>query len=413
MPQKKISELTELDYESISRSGNDEQVEISGYDSNKNRASFHTTLKDIGQAIFSKFTFDDDNKTIEEKIEIAQAKNEFTEILFTDENGIKWKLWADSFLGVMCENQDVANWRQLTSKYMAFMNVPSAQDPKHNYMTLYNAAVEQEFDETKRDNMKIKGDSLVEIHAANNPEDRDNWNTIQPEFDTLYREIRNKLDPPTGEAEYYYDPEFSQQNSLLSRLQTKLETNTQYVTNHTVILIPDPEDPTQNIDIKQDFLNYLNSFLLSTILTPANNAKKDYTTNYTQSKFEVLEEKSKIAKSYLDDDNDLDYFMSFLTGQINDLDNMSDFASYNTYKLYVLSNPIAVDPSKQDQLDGIVENLNNLIDNIVSDIQLYFGFTKAGEGTSEEALRYRNEINRNIRTAKDYYISAKEISDPS
>lgn len=413
MPQKKISELTELGYGSISNTGNDEQVEISGYDSNKNRASFHTTLRDIGQAIFSKFTFDDDNKTIEEKIEIAQAKNEFTEIYFTDENNIRWKLWADSFLGVMCENQDVANWRQLTSKYMAFMNVPSAQDPKHNYITLYNAAKEQKFDQTKRDNMKDKGDRLVQIHAANNPGNREEWNTLQPEFDTLYREIRNKLDPPTDETEYYYDPEFSQQNTLISSLELKLNTNTQYVTDHSVILVPDPEDPTQNIDIKQDFLNYLNDFLLPTILTPANNAKTDYTSNYTQSKFEVLEEKSKIAKSYLDDDNDLDYFMSFLTGQINDLDNMSDFASYNTYKLYILSNPIASDPTKQIQLDGIVENLNNLINNIVPDIQLYFGLTEAGEGTSEDALRYRNEINRNIKTAKDYYVAARAISNPS
>ena len=416
MGQKKISQLTPLPFADINSNGN-ETIEISGFDnSTNNKASFSTTLKELGQAIFSKFTFDD-NKTIKQKIDEAEVKNEFTQIYLLDDLGQKWMIWADSESGVNWESEETGIWRQEMGEYMVFMNTPSSQDLKHNYMALYDEAVRQKYNENKRNRLKSYGDDLVEIYSLNPQEQlarKSEWDEKQPTFDHVYREIRNKLDPPASypypSEKYYFDPEFASQNKSIENFNTRLSDTISYVNGHSIILIPDPEHREQDIDITNDFLYYLQNFATG-ILNIAVGARTEYKNYYTQEKYQYLVDKVKEARVILGQDKDIDLLFSFLAGVINDVDNMSDYKGYNEYIVYCNSTHQATDSKFQPKLDALILQLKQLANQLVVDIQEYFRQIRLGNGSTSTVNDLRKNIMSNITKSKNTYVEATDLEN--
>jgi len=412
MGQAKISDLDSLPYADIT-TGRTEKIETSGYNQSKQRASFFTTLEDLGKAIFSKFILDGSNKTIQQKISEAKVHNEFTEIYLYDENNNKWKIWASSDSGVIWEDEATATWRQEMAEYMVYMNTPAAQDETHNYMAIYEEALRQSgFEAQDLEYIHNYGLRLTQIYNTTPLSEqiplRDEWNEKQINFDHSYKKIRNKLESPEGEEDYYFDPEFAKENSSIENFSTRLNRTKTYIENNPVIIKPDPEDPTQDVIFTSDFQYYLINFADS-ILSTAVGARTEYLNYYTQNKYLNLVTKTKEAKSYLGQDKDIDFLLSFLTGEINDRDNMSDYQSFNTYKVYCLQTHTASDPSKQEELDGYVEDLNQLIDTIWNNIQEYFRQIQLNNGFASPVEDLRKDIMTNITKAKNLYLSATSL----
>lgn len=400
MPQKKISQLTSVSSDVVNSS---DTLEICTLNSNRAKASRKISLRDIGKAIFSKFSVSDNSKTIKQEIEEAKENNKFDKIILIDETGAEWYIWANSTKGIMWRTQEAAAWLQEMAEYMEYMY---AQDNQHNYVTVYeNSSSEY------RTQMKNLGDELVAIYSNNidNPDtsEKSTWNTKKYNFDYKFKTIRFSIDNA-----HSWDTEFLTQKNLIDSFNTTYDVYNNLITSASTVPVYIDftyESLTDTADLKSGLrTNYLQNYVSNVLLANATNAQNAYiqgttisgepsgTKWQTDSLLTTLQEKVKEAKPIVDEQ------METLINYIYEHDSI---IGYNTYFTFCTLEPQTHNNfgnyAIQEEFDATVANLKQDLQDCMTLIKQVYLVTP-DEETGDKIFSL-------IRTTKEEYNYAQEL----
>ena len=400
MPQKKISQLTSVSSDVVNSS---DTLEICTLNSNRAKASRKISLRDIGKAIFSKFSVSDNSKTIKQEIEEAKENNKFDKIILVDETGAEWYIWANSTKGIMWRTQEAAAWLQEMAEYMEYMY---AQDNQHNYTKVYeNSSSEY------RTQMKSLGDELVAIYSNNidNPDitEKSTWNTKKYNFDYKFKTVRFGIDNT-----HSWDTEFLTQKNLIDSFNTTYGIYNSLITSATEIPVyidftyKSLEDVA---DLKSGLqTNYLQNYVSNVLLANATDAQNAYiqggtisgepsgTKWQTESLLTALQQRVKEAKPVVD---------SEVETLINYVYEHDGIVGYNTYFTFCTLEPQTHNNFRnyaiQEEFDATVANLKQDLQDCITLIKQVYLVTPDEETG--------NKIFSLIRNTKEEYDYAQEL----
>ena len=401
MPQKKISQLTSVSSDVVNSS---DTLEICTLNSNRAKASRKISLRDIGKAIFSKFSVSDNSKTIKQEIEDAKENNKFDKIILVDETGAEWYIWANSTKGIMWRTQEAAAWLQEMAEYMKYMY--NSQNTQHNYISVYeNSSSEY------RAQMKSLGDELVSIYSNNidNPDisAKSTWNTKKYNFDYKFKTVRFGINNT-----HTWDTEFQTQKSLIDSFNTTYNVYNNLITNASTIPVYIDftyESLTDTVDLKSGLkTNYLQNYVSNVLLANATNAQNAYiqgttisgepsgTKWQTEGLLTTLQEKVKEAKPIINEQ------MKTLIDYVYEHDSI---IGYNTYFTFCTLEPQTHNNfgnySIQEEFDSTVANLKQDLQDCMTLIKQVYLVTP-DEETGDKIFSL-------IRNTKEEYNYAQEL----
>jgi len=401
MPQKKISQLTSVSSDVVNSS---DTLEICTLNSNRAKASRKISLRDIGKAIFSKFSVSDNSKTIKQEIEDAKENNKFDKIILVDETGAEWYIWANSTKGIMWRTQEAAAWLQEMAEYMEYMY--NSQNTQHNYISVYeNSSSEY------RAQMKSLGDELVSIYSNNidNPDisKKSTWNTKKYNFDYKFKTVRFGINNT-----HTWDTEFQTQKSLIDSFNTTYNVYNNLITNASTIPVYIDftyESLTDTVDLKGGLkTNYLQNYVSNVLLANATNAQNAYiqgttisgepsgTKWQTEGLLTTLQEKVKEAKPIINEQ------MKTLIDYVYEHDSI---IGYNTYFTFCTLEPQTHNNfgnySIQEEFDSTVANLKQDLHDCMTLIKQVYLVTP-DEETGDKIFSL-------IRNTKEEYNYAQEL----